>query len=569
MSLAYPSPLCTVNAASTINGVDVTAGSTVTIALVDTAGVKQWNISSVSTDDLLAASTITAGLTIDSVAKTATFTAPAAGSAILFQSVVNAGKDANGAADTTLTTRFGVFVKTTSGFRTSAFGQTTEGNAAFGWTADLNQLARNTLVTPASAGTGMTYSAGAYNVNANADGSIVVSADDVKVGVLATDAQHGTRGGGTQHAASTTSVNGFMSAADKTKLDAATSSPTASTLALRGVGGAISFGMVSCTGIDGSGNSAVAGTFSVGGASTLHAVSCTSVANSGNSTIGGTLTASGATTCAALSCTTLTASGATTCAALSCTTLGVSGATTCAALSCTTLGVSGATTCAALTTSGLTVSGNAAIGAVLTCTGSILAQDLTLATTLSVAGAATLSGATTSGDFTMTSTTKVKLASRSIGPRTIAATPILITSNWTYDIYGRPVTSSTAQGTISFDLALPDGAVLNTVSVYFKGAAGHGGAPASLPQVALNEIVQSTGVATNKASATGTYGSAGAYEAIHAITMSAINYTVVRNGKRICVLVTSESGANTVAGFQVQGCDVTFTVTSMDDGKVN
>jgi hypothetical protein len=58
-----------------------------------------------------------------------------------------------------------------------------------------------------------------FNVVANADGSITVNANDIQVGVLASDAQHGVRGGGTQHAAATTSVNGFMSATDKTKLD--------------------------------------------------------------------------------------------------------------------------------------------------------------------------------------------------------------------------------------------------------------------------------------------------------------------------------------------------------------
>src|SRR6476659_484041 len=42
------------------------------------------------------------------------------------------------------------------------------------------------------------------NVIANADASIVVNANDIQVGVLASDAQHGTRGGGTQHAAATT-----------------------------------------------------------------------------------------------------------------------------------------------------------------------------------------------------------------------------------------------------------------------------------------------------------------------------------------------------------------------------
>ena len=57
------------------------------------------------------------------------------------------------------------------------------------------------------------------NVVANADGSIVANADDVQVGVLATDAQHGARGGGTQHSAVTQSVNGFMLATDKIKVD--------------------------------------------------------------------------------------------------------------------------------------------------------------------------------------------------------------------------------------------------------------------------------------------------------------------------------------------------------------
>lgn len=56
-----------------------------------------------------------------------------------------------------------------------------------------------------------------FNVVGNADGSIVANPDNVQVGVLATDAQHGVRGGGTQHAVATTSVAGFMSAADKAK----------------------------------------------------------------------------------------------------------------------------------------------------------------------------------------------------------------------------------------------------------------------------------------------------------------------------------------------------------------
>lgn len=57
------------------------------------------------------------------------------------------------------------------------------------------------------------------DVVANADGSITVNVDDIQVGVLATDAQHGVRGGATQHASVTQAVNGFMVASDKIKID--------------------------------------------------------------------------------------------------------------------------------------------------------------------------------------------------------------------------------------------------------------------------------------------------------------------------------------------------------------
>jgi hypothetical protein len=64
-------------------------------------------------------------------------------------------------------------------------------------------------------------------VVANADGSIVVNPTNVQVGVLATDAQHGLRGGGTQHAvAAPAGAAGFMTGADKAKLDGIAASAT-------------------------------------------------------------------------------------------------------------------------------------------------------------------------------------------------------------------------------------------------------------------------------------------------------------------------------------------------------
>ena len=76
--------------------------------------------------------------------------------------------------------------------------------------------------SPRGAGAGLVLNANDLDVGANADGSITVNANDIQVGVLASDAQHGSRGGGTQHDAATTSVNGFMSSTDKTKLDGIT-----------------------------------------------------------------------------------------------------------------------------------------------------------------------------------------------------------------------------------------------------------------------------------------------------------------------------------------------------------
>lgn len=78
-------------------------------------------------------------------------------------------------------------------------------------------------VTSVTAGAGLTgggVGAVTLNVVGNADGSIVANANDIQVGVLATDGQHGTRGGGSLHAlAIAAGAAGFLSGADKSKLD--------------------------------------------------------------------------------------------------------------------------------------------------------------------------------------------------------------------------------------------------------------------------------------------------------------------------------------------------------------
>lgn len=74
--------------------------------------------------------------------------------------------------------------------------------------------------SPRGAGAGTVLNVNDIDV-ANADGSITVNADNILVGVLQSDAQHGVRGGGTQHAdVVAAGADGFMTGADKTKLDA-------------------------------------------------------------------------------------------------------------------------------------------------------------------------------------------------------------------------------------------------------------------------------------------------------------------------------------------------------------
>src|SRR5882672_1842583 len=140
--MAY-SPACLLNGASSINGLNATAGSTVTISLASGPASPIWSIACTSTDDTLNAATITAGLTINQTTKVATFTAPVAASALIFTSTVNNGIDPiTQRPDPNLITTFAVYVLTDGGNRVIAANEVNEGNANFGWTASINPLIR-------------------------------------------------------------------------------------------------------------------------------------------------------------------------------------------------------------------------------------------------------------------------------------------------------------------------------------------------------------------------------------------------------------------------------------------
>ena len=188
--MANPSPTCQVREGAgawqdTTNGVDVTAGSSLTIRLVDTSPYA-WSLECIGTDETNSVTAVNAGLVVNNAAKTATLTAPAVGSALLFRSTVNGGVAADGTARPSYSATFKISVLTATGFRVGAFGETIENDSNYGTAPLVNELVR-TVDGLVSGGTGDSVTL----VGSLAIGDVACSANDptdrtkVKIGTLA------------------------------------------------------------------------------------------------------------------------------------------------------------------------------------------------------------------------------------------------------------------------------------------------------------------------------------------------------------------------------------------------
>lgn len=137
------SAICSVNEQSIsttgTSGINVSSGSTVTVTLVNNAGVISWDLVCTSCDDQTNPVPINNSISINSITFTATFTAPTPvnGAAMQFTSTVNAGR-----YDQQVFT-FGVFVLTVGGYRVFFGGESDESNATVGCAADENALVRS------------------------------------------------------------------------------------------------------------------------------------------------------------------------------------------------------------------------------------------------------------------------------------------------------------------------------------------------------------------------------------------------------------------------------------------
>ena len=143
--MVSPSSICTVNntviSTSNTSGINVSAGSTITIALASSSGVGSWSIFASSADDVTTSNGNLVAVNNSKIQVTpfsATFIVPALvggrGSSIQFTSIVN-----NGLSNQNQTT-IGVFVLGSGNIRLFFGGESFESNATVGNAADLNSL---------------------------------------------------------------------------------------------------------------------------------------------------------------------------------------------------------------------------------------------------------------------------------------------------------------------------------------------------------------------------------------------------------------------------------------------
>lgn len=178
-----------------------------------------------------------------------------------------------------------------------------------------------------------------------------------------------------------------------------------------------------------------------------------------------------------------------------------------------------------------------------------------------------LSGTVTAADLTMTSTNKVKLASRSI-TRACELTPTADPTEWIADTItgdGRWYALGTGAEILTQPIHVPFGATITNVSIYIKGAGAHVGLPGTMPRFSLHETDVTTGTVTSYGSYVDASASTGAFEGTHVVSSGTISVATGRGTKRYCLALQTESGANAKVNMTYHGALVTYTTTSYDE----
>lgn len=124
----------------TDNGVNVDPNVLVSIKLASSAGVSEWYVKVLGTDELMSFPVINGADAVTgkvpSPSGIVSFTIGGVGSAVVIESTIVTG------AIQPLSTSFGVYVPTVSGYRVGAAGERVEGDAVHGWASKINPLIR-------------------------------------------------------------------------------------------------------------------------------------------------------------------------------------------------------------------------------------------------------------------------------------------------------------------------------------------------------------------------------------------------------------------------------------------
>jgi len=137
----------------------------------------------------------------------------------------------------------------------------------------------------------------------------------------------------------------------------------------------------------------------------------------------------------------------------------------------------------------------------------------------------------------------------------------IIDSNGLYNNY-----DTTSAGKMIVELDVPHGATLTDVTVFYRGASGHGALPATKPAMTVYSHNLNTDTQTTIGTATDTAASVPAYEVAHSFGLSGLSTVIARTVTRYFVAISGETSTNAVAGAKMLGVTWTANPASVDPG---
>lgn len=185
-----------------------------------------------------------------------------------------------------------------------------------------------------------------------------------------------------------------------------------------------------------------------------------------------------------------------------------------------------------------------------------------------IASTESISGAWTFDNLTLSSTNKVKLASRSL-TRYVSCVPYdrFVLATWKAPHTNPFVAEQLALNTteLPFSCPVPHGNRITSIVMQINPADGHAALPASKPRFRLIQWDPATGTETDLATGTDAAPDNTTYDTRHNVTASGLTIDIDTTLYEYYISVRGESGANSILNLLVEAFKFTMTVDDMDD----